>query len=129
MCSPGWSLSTCADAGWLRAQRPSWPPSRAASVPDLESWPAAGHTVSMKARVAAAGLIHGAARPGSPLAAGGGEDPASARVAEARSPARERHDTQRQAPRPLGLGVIPVLGAPRAGPPPCPRGACPGLAL
>src|SRR5260370_97696 len=29
-------------------------------VPALASWPAAGHTVSMRARLAAAGLAHGA---------------------------------------------------------------------
>jgi len=98
-------------------------------VPDLESWPAAGHTVSMKARVAAAGLIHGAARPGSPLAAGGGEDPASARVAEARSRARERHDTQRQALRPLGLVFIAVVVTASAVTPPGLRGAGLGVAF
>ena len=44
------------------------PASRQASVADLESRPAAVHTVSVKARLAAAGLGHGAARPGSPPA-------------------------------------------------------------
>ena len=56
----------------------------------------------MKARLAAAGLMHGAAQPGS-------DEPASARVAEARSRARERGDAQRQALRPLGLVFIAVV--------------------
>ena len=75
---------------------------------DLESRPAAVHTVSVKARLAAAGLGHGAARPGSPPAPDGGEH-ASARVAEARSRARERGDRQRQALRPLGVVFLAVV--------------------
>lgn len=55
---------------------------------DLVSPPAAGHTVCMKARLAAAGLIHGAARPAP--AAGGTDEPGSARVAEAPERARDR---------------------------------------
>src|SRR6516165_2847162 len=61
----------------------------------------------MKARLVAAGLSHGTAQPG-PDAAGGPE-PASARVAAARSRARERGDAQRQALRPLGLVFIAVV--------------------
>ncbi len=56
----------------------------------------------MKARLTAAGLTHGAARPGQ-------DEPASARVAEARSRARERGDAQRQALRPLGVLFIAVV--------------------
>ena len=62
----------------------------------------------MKARLAAAGLGHGAARPGSPPAPGGAEH-ASARVAKARSRARERGDRQRQALRPLGVVFLAVV--------------------
>ena len=65
-------------------------------MPDLESRPAAVHTVSVKARLAAAGLRHGAARPGWRPAPDGGEQ-ASVRVAEAQSRAREHGDRQRQA--------------------------------
>jgi signal transduction histidine kinase len=76
-------------------------------VPDLVTRPAAGHTVSMKARLAAAGLSFGAAPP-DPVA-GGTAEPVSARVAEARSRARARGDAQRQALRPLGLVFIAVV--------------------
>jgi signal transduction histidine kinase len=76
-------------------------------VPDLATRPAARHTVSMKARLVAAGLSLGAAPPDP--AAGGNEEPASARVAEARSRARARGDAQRQALRPLGLVFIAVV--------------------
>ena len=62
----------------------------------------------MKARLAAAGLIHGAARP-APPGRGRSDEPASARVAEARSRARERGDAQRQALRPLGVVFIAVV--------------------
>ena len=75
---------------------------------DLEFRPAAVHTVSVKARLAAAGLGHGAARPGPPTAPDGGEHP-SARVAEARSRARERGDRQRLALRPLGVVFLAVV--------------------
>ncbi len=97
-------------------------------MPDLESRPAAVHTVSVKARLAAAGLRHGAARPGSPSAPDGGEH-ASARVAEARSRARERGDRQRQALRPLGVVFLAVVvtASAQAHPAPGLRGA--GLAV
>jgi len=58
--------------------------------------------MSMRARLPAAGLPHGAARPGQ-------DEPASARVAEARSRARERGDAQRQALRPLGVAFVAVV--------------------
>ncbi len=77
-------------------------------MPDLESRPAAVHTVSVKARLATAGLGHGAARAGSPLGPDDG-DHTSARVAEARSRARERGDRQRQALRPLGMVFLAVV--------------------
>jgi signal transduction histidine kinase len=63
----------------------------------------------MKARLAAAGLIHGTVRPGPASAAAGAGEPASARVAQARSRARERGDRQRQALRPLGLVFLAVV--------------------
>jgi len=94
----------------------------------------------MKARLAAAGLAHGAARsgllaglawPGSPWAVGGGDEAASARVAEAQSRARERGDAQRQALRPLGLVLIAVVVtlSAQAHPAPGLRGAGLGVAL
>ena len=61
----------------------------------------------MKARLVAAGLSFGAAQPGP--TAGSGEEPASARVEQARSRARHRGDAQRQALRPLGLLFIAVV--------------------
>ena len=61
----------------------------------------------MKARLAAAGLYHGARPPGPDV--GGEPEPASARVAQARSRARERGDAQLQALRPLGLAFIAVV--------------------
>ena len=94
----------------------------------------------MRARLAAAGLTHGARRsgllsglagPGSASAAGGADEAASARVAEARSRARERGDAQRQALRPLGLvfiAVVVTLSA-QAHPAPGLRGAGLGVAL
>jgi signal transduction histidine kinase len=94
----------------------------------------------MRARLAAAGLTHGAARsglpgglarPGSAPAAGGGDEAASARVADAQSRARERGDAQRQALRPLGLvfiAVVVTLSA-QAHPAPGLRGAGLGAAL
>ncbi len=63
----------------------------------------------MRARLAAAGLIHGTARPGPPAPAAGGPEPASARVAAARSRARERGDRQRQTLRPLGWVFIVIV--------------------
>ena len=77
-------------------------------MPDLESRPGAVHTVSVKARLAAAGRRHGVARPGPPPAPDGSEY-ASARVAEAQSRARERGDRQRQALRPLGVVFLAVV--------------------
>src|SRR6266516_3050611 len=53
----------------------------------------------MQARPVAAGLTHDAAQ----------DEPGSARVAEARSRARERRDAQRQALRPLGFLFIAVV--------------------
>ena len=83
----------------------------------------------MKARLAAAGLSHGARPPGPD--AGGEPEPASARVAAARSRARERRDAQLQALRPLGLAFIAavvILGS-RAAPGPGLRGAGLGVTL
>jgi len=81
--------------------------SRPAPMPDLVSEPAVSQTVPVKARLAAAGLSHGTARPGPAPAAGG--EPASARVSQARSRARERGDAQRQALRPLGWAFIAIV--------------------
>ena len=82
----------------------------------------------MKARLTAAGFGHGAARPGSPPAPEAGED-ASARVAEARSRARERGDRQRQGLRPLGVVFLAVVvtASAQAHPAPALHGA--GLAV
>ncbi len=63
----------------------------------------------MKARLVAAGLFHGTGRSYPPPPTAGGGEPASARVAEARSRARERVDRQRQALRPLGWGFIAIV--------------------
>lgn len=97
-------------------------------MPDLESRPAAVHTVSVKARLATAGLGHGTARPGSSPAPDDGKH-ASARVAEARSRARERGDRQRQALRPLGVVFLAVVltASAQAHPAPALHGA--GLAV
>ena len=78
----------------------------------------------MKARLAAAGLTHRAARPGQ-------DEPASARVAEARSRARERGDAQRQALRPLGVVFVAVVVTLSAQTRPAPglRGAGLGVAV
>jgi signal transduction histidine kinase len=76
---------------------------------DLFSAPAARQTVTMRARLAAAGRTHGPADPAQqPPAAGAGE-PASARVAQARSRAGERRYRQRQMLRPLGWAFIAVV--------------------
>jgi hypothetical protein len=64
----------------------------------------------VKARPAAAGLVHGAAWPGSPPTPDGGEH-ASARVTRAESRALERGDRQRQALRPLGVVFRAVVVA------------------
>jgi len=93
-------------------------------VPDLASPPAARHTMSMRARLPAAGLPHGAARPGQ-------DEPASARVAEARARARDRGDVQRQALRPVGvvfIAVVVTISA-QAHPAPGLRGAGLGVAV
>jgi len=80
----------------------------------------------MRARLSAAGLAHGAAPPGQ-------DEPASARVAEARSRARERGDAQRQALRPLGVVFIAVVvtisAQARPGPRPGLHGAGLGVTL
>jgi signal transduction histidine kinase len=78
-------------------------------MPDLVSMPAARQTVSMKARLAAAGLRH-APRPSGPPPPDGTENvPASARVSAARSRARERVDRQRQLLRPVGWVLIAIV--------------------
>ncbi len=75
---------------------------------DLSSAPAAGQTVTMRSRLAAAGLTRGPADPAQPPpAAGAGE--ASARVAQAWSRAGERRYRQRQMLRPLGWAFIAVV--------------------
>jgi signal transduction histidine kinase len=94
----------------------------------------------MKARLAAAGLVHGAARsglpggparPGPASAVGGADEAASARVADAQSRARERGDAQRHALRPLGLVFLAVVVASsaQAHPAPALRGAGLGVVL
>jgi signal transduction histidine kinase len=100
-------------------------------MPDLPSRPAAGQTVSVKARLAAAGLSHGTARPGPAPAAAGAGEPASARVAQARSRARERGDAQRQVLRPLGWAFIAIVvtASVQAHPAPGLRGAGLGVTL
>ncbi len=114
-----------ADGRRRRPRGPARRPSRQASVADLESRPAAVHTVSVKARLAAAGLDHGAARPGTRPA----PEATSARVAQAWSRARERGDRQRQALRPLGVVFIAVVvtASAQAHPRPALHGA--GLAV
>jgi signal transduction histidine kinase len=84
----------------------------------------------MKARLAAAGLIHGSLRPDPAPAAAGGET-ASARVAEARSRARERGGRQRLALRPLGwiFIAIVVTASAQAHPAPGLEGAGLGVTL
>ena len=78
-------------------------------MPDLESMPAARQTVSMKARLAAAGLMHASQPSGPPVPDGTENPPTSARVSAARSRARERVDRQRQLLRPLGLVLIAIV--------------------
>jgi signal transduction histidine kinase len=69
----------------------------------------------MRARLAAAGFIRGAARPDSPSrgagspGAAGDAAPASARVAAARSRAGERRDRQWLVLRPLGWAFIAIV--------------------
>jgi len=76
---------------------------------DLESMPAARQTVSMKARLAVAGLMHASQPSGPPPPDGTENPPASARVSAARSRARERVDRQRQLLRPLGWVLIAIV--------------------
>src|SRR5579859_4757913 len=94
---------------------------------NLASRPAAGQTVTMKARLAAAGLVrhapdraHGSAgtgEPGNPGPGGagpggggpGGGGPDSARVAAARSRAGERTRRQREQMRPLAWAFIAAV--------------------
>jgi signal transduction histidine kinase len=76
---------------------------------DLASAPAARQTVTMKARLAAAGLTHSPADPAQPPPVAGAGEPASSRVAEARSRAGERRYRQRQMLRPLGWAFIAVV--------------------
>ena len=85
----------------------------------------------MKARLAAAGLRHGTARPGPARAAAGAGEPGSARVAQARSRARERGDAARQALWPLGWAFIAIVvtASVQAHPAPGLRGAGLGVTL
>jgi signal transduction histidine kinase len=78
----------------------------------------------MRARLPAAGIPHGAARPGQ-------DEPASARVAAARARARERGDAQRQVLRPLGVVFVAVVVTTSAQAHPAPglRGAGLGVAV
>src|ERR1039458_56786 len=76
---------------------------------DLSSAPAARQTVTMRTRLAAAGRKHGPADPPQPPPGAGAEEPASARVTEARSRAGERRYGQRQMLRPLGWAFIAVV--------------------
>ncbi len=83
-------------------------------MPNLASGPAAGQTVTMRARLAAAGLRH-AQRPAAESAAVGAAGPGgagvadSARVAAARSRTAERIRRQRQQMRPLALAFIAAV--------------------
>lgn len=78
-------------------------------MPDLASGPAARQTVTMRARLPAAGLIRAPLdraphpRPGAEV------KPDSARVAAARSRAGERRSRQRRLLRPLGWAFIAVV--------------------
>jgi signal transduction histidine kinase len=78
-------------------------------MPDLESMPAARQTVSMKARLAAVGLIHASQPSGPPQPDDTENITASARVSAARWRARERVDRQRQMLRPLGWVLIAIV--------------------
>jgi signal transduction histidine kinase len=88
------------------------------------SRPAARHTVSMKTRLAAAGLVRGGTRPGPPQPAAGPAESTTARVSAARSRAGERADRQRELLRPLGWAfIVIVAGASlQSSPPPGLRG-------
>jgi signal transduction histidine kinase len=63
----------------------------------------------MRARLAAAGLMHASQPSGPPPPDGTQNAPVSARVSAARSRARERVDRQRQLLRPLGLALIAIV--------------------
>ena len=78
-------------------------------MPHLESMPAARQTVSMKARLAAAGLTHASQASGPPQPDDTENITASARVSAASSRARERVDRQRQMLRPLGWVLIAIV--------------------
>jgi signal transduction histidine kinase len=71
--------------------------------------PAARQTVSMKARLAAAGLLPASRSSGPPPPDDRADAAATARVSAARSRARERVDRQRQLLRPLGWVLIAVV--------------------
>ena len=71
--------------------------------------PAARQTVSMKARLAAAGLFALSEPSGPPPPQDAEEGPDSARVSAARARARERLDRQRQLLRPLGWVLIAIV--------------------
>ena len=82
-------------------------------MPSLASTPAAGQTVTMRARLAAAGLARRAPAGTSGLPdtrePGGGAGPGSVREAAARSRASERSRRQRQQLRPLGWAFIAAV--------------------
>jgi signal transduction histidine kinase len=78
-------------------------------MPDLVSMPAARQTVSMRARLTAAGLLPASRSSGPPAPDDRADAPATARVSAARSRARERVDRQRQLLRPLGWVLIAVV--------------------
>ena len=71
--------------------------------------PAARQTVSMRARLAAAGLIHAGEPPGPPAPQDTDQGPESARVSAARARARERRGRQRHLVRPLGWALIAIV--------------------
>jgi signal transduction histidine kinase len=103
---------------------------------DLASGPAAGQTVTMKARLAAAGLRRAAepVRAVAPAAAadpGGAGAGGSARVAAARSRASERVRRQRQQMRPLAWAFIAavVISASQGRPAPGLAGARLGITV
>jgi len=82
-------------------------------MPNLACRPAAGQTVTMRARLAAAGLVRGVLRGASAPEGmgepGSGGGPDSVRVAAARSSASERGRRQRQQMRPLAWVFIAAV--------------------
>src|SRR5215472_18176953 len=82
-------------------------------MPDLACGPAAGQTVTMRARLAAAGLRRAGEPAGTGAPVSGAEPGAgaadSARVAAARSRASERIRRQRQQMRPLAWAFIAAV--------------------